>query len=136
MTREFHRCGGCGHRWSGDAPGTLCGECWRQSAVLRDEARELRAELESAIDRESARIVDQHAHRDLGQRHAALVALVREWQEARKPATLSAPGEFLSETFQAAVRRMSAADEALAGYDLGNDWPPSKPVNDRVRLGS
>ena len=48
----------------------------------------------------------------------ALVALVREWQEARKPATLSAPGEFLAETFQAAVRRMSAADEALAAYRL------------------
>lgn len=49
---------------------------------------------------------------------ADLVALVREWQEARKPATLSAPGEFLAETFQAAVRRMSAADEALAAYQL------------------
>lgn len=49
---------------------------------------------------------------------AALVALVREWQEARKPAQLPAPGEFLAETFRAAVRRMSAADEALAAYDL------------------
>lgn len=48
----------------------------------------------------------------------ALVALVQEWQEARKPATLLAPGEFLAETFQAAVRRMSAADEALAAYRL------------------
>lgn len=47
-----------------------------------------------------------------------LVALVREWQDARKPTTLAAPGEFIAETFQAAVRRMSAADEALAGYDL------------------
>lgn len=49
---------------------------------------------------------------------ADLVALVQEWQEARKPATLLAPGEFLAETFQAAVRRMSAADEALAAYRL------------------
>lgn len=123
-TLRDHRCGGCGHRWRGDAPGTLCGDCWRQTAPLRDTVRELRAELESAADRESARVVDQYAHRDLGKRHAALVALVREWQEARKPATLSAPGEFLAETFQAAVRRMSAADEALAGYRLGASTGP------------
>ena len=49
---------------------------------------------------------------------ADLVQLVREWQEARKPATLVAPGEFLAETYQAAVKRMAAADEALAVYDL------------------
>ena len=92
--------------------------CLAALDAAETRVRELRAELESATDRESARIVDQYAHRDLGQRYAALVALVREWQEARKPATLSAPGEFLAETFQAAVRRMSAADEALAGYRL------------------
>lgn len=48
----------------------------------------------------------------------ALVALVREWQAARKPTVLATPGEFLAETFQAAVRRMSAADEALAACRL------------------
>lgn len=47
-----------------------------------------------------------------------LESLVREWQEARKPTTLAAPGEFLAEAFQSAVRRMSAADEALAAYRL------------------
>lgn len=159
-TLRAHRCGGCGHRWSGDAPGTLCGECWRKGqSVLRPPAndlvtsewgdavaailgypgapsaeaterliaagdrlllalrdreerhRELRAELESATER--------HAyHLETAGRLARLTGLVREWQEARKPATLSAPGEFLAETFQAAVRRMSAADEALAGYRL------------------
>lgn len=49
---------------------------------------------------------------------ADLVAIVREWQAARKPTVLATPGEFLAETFQAAVRRMSAADEALAACRL------------------
>lgn len=49
---------------------------------------------------------------------AGLVEAVREWQAARKPMPLPAPGEKLAETYQAAVRRMAAADEALAGYDL------------------
>lgn len=48
----------------------------------------------------------------------ALVALVREWQEARKPAKLADPGVDLVATYQAAVKRMTAADEALAAYDL------------------
>lgn len=49
---------------------------------------------------------------------AGLVEAVREWQAARKPMPLPAPGEKLAETYQAAVRRMAAADESLAGYDL------------------
>lgn len=49
---------------------------------------------------------------------AGLVALVREWQEARNPAKLTEPGVGLAETYQAAVKRMTAADEALAAYDL------------------
>lgn len=47
-----------------------------------------------------------------------LVALVREWQEARKPVGLNAPGVEVAETYQRAVARMAAADEALAAYDL------------------
>ena len=47
-----------------------------------------------------------------------LSALVREWQEARKPAHLSEPGVDLVQTYQAAVKRMAAADEALAAYDI------------------
>lgn len=82
--------------------------------ALRDyeeRHRELHAELESATERHVY-------HLETAERLARLTGLVREWQDARKPATLSAPGEFLAETFQAAVRRMSAADEALAGYRL------------------
>ena len=51
-------------------------------------------------------------------RSDTLIALVREWQEARKPAQLEAPGVNIAETYRAAVMRMAAADEALAAYDL------------------
>lgn len=51
-------------------------------------------------------------------RSDTLIALVREWQEARKPAWLEAPDVNLAEAYQAAVERMSAADEALAAFDL------------------
>lgn len=44
--------------------------------------------------------------------------LLREWQEARKPAKLAEPGVDLAATYQAAVKRMAAADEALAAYNL------------------
>jgi hypothetical protein len=47
-----------------------------------------------------------------------LVELVREWQEARRPVGLSAPGVGVAETYQAAVKRMAAADAALAAFDL------------------
>lgn len=50
-----------------------------------------------------------------------LRALVREWQRARRPMTLPAPGVDLAETYRAAVQRMTVADEALAGFDLRAD---------------
>lgn len=49
---------------------------------------------------------------------AHLLALVREWQEARKPVAFGAPGVGVADTYQRAVVRMAAADEALAAYDL------------------
>lgn len=52
------------------------------------------------------------------ERLAHLTELVREWQEARKPVGLSAPGVGVAETYQAAVKRMVAADEALAACRL------------------
>lgn len=76
-----------------------------------EKIRELRAELESAIER--------HAyHLDTARRLAQLAGVVREWQEARKPVGLAAPGVGVAETYQAAVKRMAAADEALARFDL------------------
>jgi hypothetical protein len=76
-----------------------------------EKIRELRAELESAIER--------HAyHLETTERLAQLTDLVREWQEARKPVGLSAPGVGVAETYQKAVKRMTAVDEALAAYDL------------------
>lgn len=47
-----------------------------------------------------------------------LVALVREWQDARKPYPLDPPGVGIAEAYQHAVYRMRAADEALARVDL------------------
>ena len=66
----------------------------------------------------TARAVLAHVRAALSAADAGLVEAVREWQAARKPMPLPAPGEKLAETYQAAVRRMAAADEALAGYDL------------------
>lgn len=51
-------------------------------------------------------------------RHAEVLALLREWQEARQPVTFEAPGVNVAATYQAAVQRMTAADVALAAYDL------------------
>lgn len=56
---------------------------------------------------------------------SGLVETVREWQEARRPAQLTEPGVDLALTYQAAVKRMTAADEALAAYDLSG---PSAPT--------
>lgn len=43
---------------------------------------------------------------------------MREWQRARRPMTLPAPGVDIAETYRDAVRRMTVADEALASFDL------------------
>lgn len=99
-------------------------------ARLRQECAELRGAM--AADDERLRAAERRVwgggltYGCDGPEHLAdeierlrnLESLVREWQEARKPTTLAAPGEFLAEAFQSAVRRMSAADEALAAYLL------------------
>lgn len=48
-----------------------------------------------------------------------LRALVREWQMARRPSQLPAPGADLVETYRHAVQRMAVVDEALARFNLG-----------------
>lgn len=47
-----------------------------------------------------------------------LRALVREWQIARRPSHLPAPGVDVVETYRHAVLRMTVVDEALARFDL------------------
>lgn len=47
-----------------------------------------------------------------------LRALVREWQIARRPSQLPAPGVDMVETYRHAVLRMTVVDEALARFNL------------------
>lgn len=47
-----------------------------------------------------------------------LRALVREWQIARRPSHLPAPGVDVVETYRHAVLRMTVVDEALARFNL------------------
>lgn len=44
---------------------------------------------------------------------------MREWQMARRPSQLPAPGADLVETYRRAVQRMAVVDEALARFNLG-----------------
>lgn len=134
---------------TGGAAGTW-DEVLHAVGTLQERVRELRAELESAVDRERGRGAEVLFWRDAESNHAlkavslgrALDAcraemhaqedranaaerrlnrierLLWEWQEARKPVGLSAPGVGVVETYQRAVKRMAAADEALAAFDL------------------
>jgi hypothetical protein len=58
--------------------------------ALVERNRELRAELESAADRESARVVEAHDRRDLGQRVAALEAALRGFYDGECHCAVSA----------------------------------------------
>lgn len=49
---------------------------------------------------------------------AELRALVREWQIARRPTQLPAPGVDVVATYRHAVQRMAVADELLARFNL------------------
>lgn len=66
---------------------------------------------------------------------SGLVETVREWQEARRPAQLTEPGVDLALTYQAAVKRMTAADEALAAYDLSGPSAPTPVESVDLRIG-
>lgn len=95
---RVHRCSGCGHTWE-DRPASrgewtgaeLCGDCWRKAQPVLHGRTAGCAELQE---------------------------LVREWQIARRPSQLLAPGVDLVETYRHAVQRMAVVDEALARFNL------------------
>jgi hypothetical protein len=119
------RCGGCGYRWA-ERHGrgvTLCGDCWRKVQRVLHAPCVAGDTACPCVDGDSCHYLptaDTRAMRVAAPPapEARLVELVREWQEARKPVGLAAPGVGVAETYQAAMKRMAAADEALAAFNL------------------
>ncbi len=95
-----------------NAPG--CDE-WGYPVQANPTLAAARAVVDEAADEVMAlRDAAAALSRALAERDAA----IREWQEARKPVGLDEPGVGIVEAYQAAVKRMMAAEHALAALNL------------------